>query len=132
MPLEYQAWIVRKNLRDNPDKLYVFGDNFKRVGFGGQAAEMRGERNAFGIATKYSPSVYFGDEHLCLMAREWAQDFGYLIDWLLQGKTIVWPSNGIGTGLADLPNRAPQCWVVLSAFIDHLASVAKEPHAHTD
>jgi hypothetical protein len=50
--------IYRRDLRANPESLYLFGDNTKRVGIGGQAREMRGEPNAVGIATKNAPGSY--------------------------------------------------------------------------
>lgn len=49
MPVVKQDQIMRRDLLDNQDKLYVFGDNMVRRGFGGQAREMRGEPNAVGI-----------------------------------------------------------------------------------
>jgi hypothetical protein len=44
MPILYQHRIYRMDLIANPNILYVFGDNTKRVGMGGQAGEMRGVR----------------------------------------------------------------------------------------
>lgn len=41
--IEYRDHITRAMLRAEPEKLFVFGDNFVRTGFGGQAKEMRGE-----------------------------------------------------------------------------------------
>lgn len=55
--IEYRKFITRQMLRDEPEKLFVFGDNFGRVGFGGQAKEMRGEPNAVGVLTKRFPSM---------------------------------------------------------------------------
>lgn len=42
-------YIKRQDLKSNPNTQYLFGDNLKRSGFGGQAKEMRGEPNAIGI-----------------------------------------------------------------------------------
>lgn len=44
-------------LRASPEKIFVFGDNMKRYGKGGQAV-IRDEPNAFGVATKRHPSMY--------------------------------------------------------------------------
>jgi len=52
-----QHKIYRKDLKNNPDVLYLFGDNLVQKGFGGQAKEMRGEPNAEGIPTKKLPSM---------------------------------------------------------------------------
>ena len=55
MKLFVQKWIARADLKQNQDRIYLFGDNVERVGHGGQAKEMRGEPNAIGIATKLKP-----------------------------------------------------------------------------
>ena len=52
----YQHRIFRKDLKNNPTVLYLFGDNRLRKGLGGQAREMRGEPNALGIRTKKVPN----------------------------------------------------------------------------
>lgn len=56
---------TQKLLRTNPDKVWVFGDNMKGFGKGGQAM-IRDEPNAFGIPTKRYPSkdnwAYFSDK----------------------------------------------------------------------
>ena len=52
---------TRAEIKANPDKLYVFGDNMARVGLGGQAKEARGEPNSVGIPTKWRPGKNDGD-----------------------------------------------------------------------
>lgn len=54
--IEIRERITRQDLRDEPDKIFLFGDNLKRAGYGGQAKEMRGEKNAVGIPTKKAPN----------------------------------------------------------------------------
>lgn len=108
-----QHRIYRSDLRNNPHVLYLFGDNLTRKGMGGQAAEMRGEPNAFGIATKRSishnfPDDYFFDSQVDVKGII-DKEFEHLVamikgqDW----KIIVIPSEGIGTGLAKMPEYAP-------------------------
>lgn len=108
MPIEYRKFISRQMLRDEPEKLFVFGDNLRRKGFGGQAREMRGEPNAVGIPTKIAPSMhpnaFFTDRHIDAWKRESAHDIERLRKHA--GK-IVWPKDGIGTGLARLDIKAP-------------------------
>jgi hypothetical protein len=126
MPIETQKWIKRQDLRNNRDKLYIFGDNLSRVGYGGQAKEMRGEPNAVGIPTKAHPGLYLSDAaDLPRLAICLRQHFADLIAALYQGKTIVLPADGIGTGLADLQNQAPACWYLLQAHLIALYAVAK-------
>ena len=65
MPLIFQDRITSDDLRDHPDRLYLFGDNEQRQGHGGQAAACRGHANAVGIATKRAPertdNAYWAD-----------------------------------------------------------------------
>lgn len=99
-----------KLLRSNPNKIYVFGDNMKGFGKGGQAV-IRDEPNAFGIPTKRYPSkddwAYFSDKEderkavLSILRRL------YVIG---QSKVIVFPQCGIGTGLALMSEKSPELW----------------------
>lgn len=124
----FQPIIVRADLKAHPDRLFLFGDNELRRGMGGQAAEMRGEPNAVGVATKRAPSM--------VPSAMWADwDFyrcAAIIDSDLKpaflhaaaGGVIVCPKDGIGTGRAGLPTKAPCIWTYLRArLIDlHKAS----------
>lgn len=117
-----QKRIYRDDLKANPHITYLFGDNMKRTGMGGQAAEMRGEPNAVGIPTKYSPSThddaYFGEE-----------DFEYAtiaIDTAfnkIQTDVVVVPLDGLGTGLAELNKRAPKILEYIEDRIDELQRI---------
>lgn len=114
MPITYQKFILRTDLQANPEDLYVFGDNVKRVGMGGQAAYMRGEPNAVGVATKWTPSLdptaYFYDSQMSQIQTIWHDDTERLIQHLLKGGNVVWPEDGIGTGLSAVPTHAPKIW----------------------
>lgn len=110
-------------LQAEPEKLFVFGDNFQRRGFGGQAKEMRGEPNAVGIPTKRFPSMaeesFLTDNLLTL----WGVNSGAAIIKLLGFEgVIVWPAAGIGTGLAELEKRAPRIWRAIQKLQVGLAS----------
>lgn len=123
MPIVYQKMIHREDLRANPDKFYVFGDNAVRIGMGGQAGEMRGEPNAIGVATKRAPSMspgsFFSD---CEEdARTLAADMLIVNSALMTAKIVVVPRDGLGTGLSQLPTRAPRLYAGLYAFF-HLHS----------
>jgi hypothetical protein len=110
----YQKIIKREDLRANPDVLYVFGDNIVRQGYGGQAGEMRGEPNAVGIATKVTPDVgkysFFTDDDYEKALKFIHEDMQPVFDALEDDKIVVVPLDGIGTGLADLPNKAPKVY----------------------
>lgn len=115
MPIAFQQWITRNNLRDNRDKIYVFGDNVQRSGFAGQAKEMRGQPNAIGIVTKWAPSMaaraFFDDTAACKVLVD--RDLLVVEQALDRGRTVVVPADGIGTGLSRLSQYAPN----LDAFI---------------
>lgn len=119
MPVVFQKMISREDLRRNEDILYVFGDNTVRRGMGGQAGAMRGERNAVGVATKSVPSThpdaYFGEEPEQVEAqiRIIDEDMKPLFDKVKTGGIVIWPTDGIGTGLSELPQRAPSTFAYL-------------------
>ncbi len=109
--IEYRDHITRAMLKAEPDTLFVFGDNLARLGLGGQVKEMRGEPNAVGIPTKATPRMgdgaFFSDADFIQWANAAARD---VLRLCLHQGTIVWPSAGIGTGLAQLEERAPLIW----------------------
>lgn len=112
MPIIKQKWIMREDLRNNPDILYVFGDNLKRVGYGGQAKEMRDEPNAVGVATKRAPGMnphdFFTDAMEDELKGQIWTDMERIRNHLLDGGTVIIPADGLGTGLSELPKRAPK------------------------
>lgn len=106
----YQKWIKRDDLRANPDLIYIFGDNANRIGLGGQAAAMRGEPNAIGIATLWAPGDPFSDFEIGAVMRIIDQDISKVeirMD-LFDLDTVVFPMDGIGTGLANMIVHCPQ------------------------
>lgn len=124
MILRYQKFIARADLRDNPDTVYAFGDNLTGTGYGGQAGEMRGEPNAIGIPTKRSPYEYLKDDDFWDLIPYYRERFRRLYTALNDGREIVFPSDGFGTGLANLQKKSPQCWGLLQLFLkDFLTTV---------
>ncbi|HMT01777.1 MAG TPA: hypothetical protein PKD00_00465 [Burkholderiales bacterium] len=107
-----------KLLKDNPDKLFVFGDNVKRTGKGGQAV-IRDEPNSIGIATKLEPNngknAFMSDDNLEQNKAVIDEDIKKIKEKAsLEGKTIVFPKGGLGTGLASLKWKAPQTFEYLN------------------
>jgi len=104
-----QKRISREDLRNNPDTLYVFGDNDLRKGLGGQAKAMRGEPNAVGVRTKKAPnnnqSSFYTDETFDENIRKIDEDMQRLFD---TDQDIVIPTDGIGTGLSRMGELAPR------------------------
>lgn len=115
-------------LRKHPNDLFVFGDNYQRKGLGGQAAEMRGEPNAVGVITKWlpqrTPTSYFSDRDFKIIIPVLVTDIQTLFDHAANGGQIVWPLDGIGTGLAQLPIRAPKIF----DFIESCREVLELAH----
>lgn len=114
MTLLYMKKYTRAYIKAHPDWLFVFGDNLERKGLGGQAAEARGEPNAIGIATKRKPTMepdaFLSDsDYANWMAAE-RSTLHRLLAASNFGRTIIWPLDGIGTGLAQLEKRAPEIW----------------------
>lgn len=115
--LYFQKLITRYDLRANPDVLYVFGDNEARVGMGGQAAECRGEPNAVGVATKRDPATFWTEEDAARQCEVVSKDMERLFQ---HDGLIVWPLDGIGTGLSELPKRSPTTYAFILQHISKL------------
>ena len=115
-------------VRAQPDRLFVFGDNIERRGFGGQAAAMRGEPNAIGVPTKWKPErgqdAYFTDADADLFQVRDAiiTAFQQMEAALAAGRDVVIPADGLGTGLADLPTRAPRIYRAIERRIANLTA----------
>ena len=123
MGYKTQHRIYRADLKQNRKTLYVFGDNNERTGFGGQAKEMRGEPNAIGVRTKMKAShtsgSYMTDEELPSNLEKIFVDFMPIVSHLHQGGDVVFPTDGLGTGLAELSTRAPKTLEFLRVFEDY-------------
>lgn len=124
--------ITRDMVIGTPNILYIFGDNVMRAGLGGQAKEMRGEPNAYGIATKIAPSseerAFFTDDMLDYNKEIILKDIQNIKDAWNTGKytNIILPP--IGEGLADLKNKAPKTWEFLQEELNKLENfVIKDP-----
>lgn len=126
MPLEKATFYSRMDIKANPDKLYIFGDNFALKGFGGQAKEARGEPNAIGVPTKRSPNWSEGAYLTDADFEEWRDialpNMNLVKHALAEGKTVVMPMSGIGTGLAELETRAPK---IFNALLEWAAELER-------
>lgn len=115
MQIIYQKLIFRSDLKANPGVTYVFGDNCKRFGLGGQAKEMRGEPNALGIATLWEPGKPWTDETFDGNVKIIDNDLRRLRTAWSKSRATIWPADGIGTGFAMLPESAPKTYTYLVA-----------------
>ena len=139
-----QKMIYREDLRNNPDILYVFGDNVLRQGNSGQAAEMRGEDNSFGVATKRSithnyPDDYFFDNQpdtissIDIEFERLEEELQKTIEHKNCGsagiiftkvwKAVVIPTDGLGTGFSRMPENAPNALKYIDKRIEQLKTL---------
>jgi len=123
----FTGWYTRELCQDHRDKFFVFGDNTKRFGMGGQAI-IRNQPNAIGIATKILPAMskesFFSDSipsHMLTVL----DDIAAVWQLLDEDKTIVIPVNvggkpTLGLERAELPQRAP---LIYDAICRHVAEM---------
>ena len=118
MRILYAKTLTRNLCGRYPDYTFVFGDNLKRKGCGGQAV-IRYEPNSFGIPTKREPATYdvsfFSDA-----GEERAAVLQALRDLYVKAKhgTIVFPADGIGTGLARMRTRSPKLYKEMCEILE--------------
>jgi len=110
--------------RSKPECFFIFGDNQKRVGKGGQAI-IRDEPNALGVCTKWSPSMhpsaFMTDDELKDNMLLILGDLARVEALLVTNHVVLFPSTGIGTGLAEMPKRAPKTYKLMMSRISDLA-----------
>ena len=111
--VEVVSRYTNADVKANPDKIYVFGDNTQRKGTGGQA-QIRNNENAFGIATKLQPNnsaaAFMSDNDLQSNKDVIDSDIAKI---KADGRELVFPKDGFGTGLAKLKEKAPQTYTYL-------------------
>ena len=121
MPVTTMTFVSRADLRLHKDWFFLFGDNLLHQGLGGQAREMRREPNAIGIPTKRRPSMHPGSFFTDADFAEAKAAIDAAFALIPAGATVVVPAAGIGTGLAELPRRAPQIYAYIQSRIAALA-----------
>jgi hypothetical protein len=122
MPVaRFMGWYTPELLEKNPDTIFVFGDNAKRVGRGGQAI-IRGAPNAYGIATKRIGDMARGSffEKGNPEDRKIVEtDLAGLENLLKEGKQVIIPVSrqtmtiSLGLERAQLPQRAPDLYQLI-------------------
>jgi hypothetical protein len=116
--------VTRAQVKANRRVMYLFGDNELRVGYGGQAKEMRGEPNTKGIITKWTPTrnegAYLTDESYVLNCDLIRMDINNAIQKFKDGEYQALVIPPLGVGLAELPTRAPNTYAFLQSELDRL------------
>ncbi len=104
--------------------MYLFGDNDKRKGLGGQAKEMRGEQNAVGIRTKHAPHLgpdaFWNDLEWDDHVSKIINDMLPVVNHLQDGGVVIIPSDGIGTGLSRMEDHCPKTYEYLQKALTAL------------
>lgn len=117
MNIEYTNDLTVRKCQANPEHIHVFGDNLAGYGTAGQAC-IRKEPNAFGIPTKRYPSMeagsFFTDkecerQHVLKALRE--------LYSLAKRRTIVFPSKGIGVGMAKMRETSPKLFAEMNDIL---------------
>jgi hypothetical protein len=84
---------------------------------------MRGEPNAVGVCTKATPggpNEFWGDDRFEENCTVIDADLTRAFNHARKGGNIVIPSDGLGTGLAQLDTKAPRTFKYLSGRLSKL------------
>lgn len=96
--------ITKKYLLDNPNKIFVFGDNLLRTGYGG-AAKLRDMQNSYGFFTKKAPdnkdSSFFRPKEYKEVYREEIKSLRFAISNNPNKEFLI---SKLGAGLANRYN----------------------------
>jgi hypothetical protein len=126
-----QAYYSLNACKAHSNMLFIYGDNQLRVGTKGQAC-IRPLPNAFGIITKKKPSyeedAFFYDSDLTLFSKLIDADLNRLDILQKEYEFVVLPSDGLGTGLARLPTKAPQCFAYLAQRLKDMTGLTMTPN----
>jgi hypothetical protein len=121
----YPYLFTRARARARPDAIFLFGDNEAKTGTGGQA-RIRGLPNAMGVRTKRRPTTaanaYWSDEDYHRNIKMMREDLLAAIKRVPMDGTLIISTHGIGTGLAQLSERAPKTYLWLEDVLDMLSS----------
>lgn len=123
---KYKWYWTREYVKSQSDKVFLFGDNTDDRLYTwyvprSTQAVIRLLPNAIGIDTKKdrgtNPNSYFSDDDFIPFKRQVDEAIQQAKD---SGKTIVIPSDGIGTGKAMLESKAPKLFNYLQESLNKL------------
>jgi len=129
----WKGYWTLHDVKSHSDYIFIFGDNDIKAGKGGQAI-IRGEKNAMGIPTKkfpgYNKSAYYTDDELQMNKNKIDNAVNNIVHKLknknMLYKGIVLPEDGLGTGLADLQNKAPKTFEYLNKKVIDLVKLCDQ------
>ena len=118
--VETQKIFSVKDCNNNPNKIYIFGDNLCGVGKGGQAI-IRDCDNVFGIPTKRTPSMdsnaFFSDNFDEYDAVKSKIEQLVLLASCKKTTIFVFPKAGLGTGLARMNQTSPKLFKYMNKML---------------
>ena len=127
--VEIQKFFSVKDCNHNPKKIYIFGDNLCGIGKGGQAI-IRDCSNAFGIPTKRAPSMnsnaFFSDQFDEYEAVKAKIEKLITLDRYKTDITFVFPTAGLGTGLAKMNRTSPKLFKYMNKMLYNFFEVYGE------
>ena len=127
--VEMQKIFSVKDCNNNPNKIYIFGDNLCGIGKGGQAI-IRDCSNAFGIPTKRAPSMnsnaFFSDQFDEYEAVKAKIEKLITLDRYKTDITFVFPTAGLGTGLAKMNQTSPKLFEYMNKTLYNFFGVYHE------
>ena len=116
----FDGFWTEDDVKANPSKIFIYGDNDLREGKGGQAI-IRDFPNALGIRTKKKPShaagSYWTDKEFESNKSKICEDISAIKIELMFGKTIVLSRGGYGSDRAKLKEKAPKTFEFLNKMI---------------
>lgn len=122
--IRIENWYSIDLVETNPTHLFVFGDNLLGIGKGGQAV-IRDCANSYGVPTKRKPSMtpdsFFENTDECVEYIDNSLDG--LVELYDEGMNLVFPRDGLGTGLSDLHHKAPRVYIHLCTQLELLFGI---------
>ncbi len=119
----FDGYWTRDDVKRHKNALFIFGDNNAGIGNGGQAI-IRGLPNTAGIPTKKYPSnsykAFYRDSEYEENKAHIRNAINDILGRSDNYKYLVLPADGFGTGLADLPNRAPKTYRYLVRAVNKM------------
>jgi hypothetical protein len=115
-PVGPGGWYTRAEVEQNPTELYVFGENdinqFSQQKQDQTQAVIRGLKNAIGVRTCSAPGTGYIDTNYTTNVQNINKDFKAIETRFKNSngkyKQVVFPGDGLGTGVAQLPQNAPR------------------------
>jgi hypothetical protein len=119
-----------EDTKKNPKHLFIYGDNNLHDGKKGQSI-IRNEPNTHGIPTKRLPrnhsTAFYSDDDYMDNCKQIDEAIKQIRNKLNTGEydALVFPENGLGTGLSQLQEKAPLTFIFLNKSILNLFKYVK-------